>query len=605
MNPLLLDYETRGYLNLPSVGAYEYLKSAEILFVGLTSQYLDGPVISDRVGDIDGELTPVSWGRFDYLVYNELEAPFPSERWVDAQALALYLGFPAGLNAFCSAVGFENKKDPRGTRLINKYCSPDETGEFPSIPDEDWQAFQEYCIQDVRLLERAWSALEPFYEDWESQWRDNYETVACMNENGVPIDRDAAIVARRRAEQYQEELREECHRLVGYKPTQTEKIRVFLGLPNVTKDTLEGVTFDDPAKERVRQIRLLTSKAAGKKLAPMISMSASDGRARGCFVSNGAHTGRGTSRDIQFQNMKRRKVDEDYFDQMDTWPDPIAGAQENIRGFVRASDGCSFVVADYAQIEARILAWVANDRTLIEAFRDPSRDIYCEFAEEFYMRPVVKGDDERQLGKLGVLATGYGVSGKGIQRQAPSYGVTLDDKAGRKIVALYNDSFPAVSKFRDAAIKAAKRCLRSPGYRERVGVVEFFRSGSFLVLVLPSARELRYFKPSLSEDHDGFDFSRRLGASMVRTRMWHGALTENIVQAIAADIKLDAMKRLEDVYKAKLILEVHDEIVAECPDFEAETLLKAMLGVMSSPPDYVPSGLLGAEGAIVKRYTKV
>ncbi len=92
---------------------------------------------------------------------------------------------------------------------------------------------------------------------------------------------------------------------------------------------------------------------------------------------------------------------------------------------------------------------------------------------------------------------------------------------------------------------------------------------------------------------------------MIRTRMWHGALTENIVQAIAADIKLDAMKRLERAYKADLIAEVHDEIIVECPVVEAETMLQAMLGAMRHPPEYVPEGLLEAEGGIVARYTKV
>jgi len=87
--------------------------------------------------------------------------------------------------------------------------------------------------------------------------------------------------------------------------------------------------------------------------------------------------------------------------------------------------------------------------------------------------------------------------------------------------------------------------------------------------------------------------------------MWYGALTENIVQAIAADIKLDAMKRLEQVYKAELIAEVHDEIIVECPIVEADTMLQAMLGAMKHPPKYVPEGLLDAEGGIVSRYTKV
>lgn len=606
MKYLFNDYESRGYKDLKAVGHHEYLKSAEILCVGVGIGP-ERPCIEYELGLFpEDEYQPISWGRFDYYVYRELESfTYPSERWIDAQALALYLGFPRGLESFCRAIGLDAKKDPRGTRLINKYCKPNENGEFNEFTEEDWVAFQDYCIQDVVLLQKAWYlALEQFHEPWENQWRENYELIQRMNERGVPIDRTSALVARRRAEKFQEELREECYNLVGFYPTQVPTLRSFLGTKDVAKATLESTTFDDPQKERVKEIRLATSKAAAAKLNPMIAMSASDGRVRGCFVSNGAHTGRGTSQDCQFHNMKRQKIDDRFFEELATWPDPLTGAQENIRGFVKAPEGRVFAIADYAQIESRIIAWLSGSKGLLDAFSDGSRDVYCEFASRFYGREISKGDDERQLGKVAILGTGFGVSGKGLARQAPDYGIEITEHTGKEVVAAYNDMFPEVKRFRERLVEGAVRCIRDKRHRESVGPIDLGCSGDFLVAVLPSGRQLRYWKPTVV-DNRTFEFSRRLGNGTVRTRMWHGAMTENVVQAIAADIKLDAMLRLESVYKAEIIFEVHDEIITEVNENEAETMLQAMLGAMSHPPDYVPKDLIIAEGAIVKRYTKV
>ena len=602
-----LDYETRGLLNLPSVGHHEYLQSAEILCVG-DGGSRDAISVNPKVGEILPSEVPVSWGNFDLKVYLALENPtFPRDRWIDAQALAFYLGFPAGLNAFCKAVGFEAKKDARGTRLINKYCSPNDSGDFPEIPEDDWLAFQEYCRKDTELLARAWEqALEQFYGAWSDQWRANYELVERMNDRGVPIDRASAEKALRLARARQEELREECWSILGCNPTQTEKLRVFLGTENMTAPLLESITFDDPKKERIRQIRLQTNKAAIQKLPSMLSMSASDGRVRGCFVSNGAHTGRGASRTPQFHNMIKEKVDASFFQDMDAVADPISGAQRNIRGFLQAPEGRVFAIADYAQMEARIIAWLAREETLLGAFASPDRDVYCEFASGLYGREIVKGvdDEERSLGKLGILGSGFGVSGPGLARQAPDYGIDLSDERGWEVVNQYDSDFPGVGTFRQRLIEGAVRCIRSRGHAESVGEIGLSTSGDFLVVRLPSGRELRYWKP-VATGKDRFEFMRRSGATMFRKRMWHGYLTENVVQAIGADIKLDAMRRLEEVYGAELILEIHDEIVVEVNEREADTMLQAMLGAMRHPPKYVPEGLMEAEGGLSRRYTKL
>ncbi len=97
---------------------------------------------------------------------------------------------------------------------------------------------------------------------------------------------------------------------------------------------------------------------------------------------------------------------------------------------------------------------------------------------------------------------------------------------------------------------------------------------------------------------------RRKGSTMFRNRMWHGAMTENVCSAVASDIKLDAMRRLDEKGLG-LIAEVHDEVVVESKEREADYELGFILGTMEQTPGYVPSGLIEAEGGLCERYTKI
>ena len=609
---LFLDYETRGLANLPLCGQYEYLPTSEILMVGLAHGD-EAPYIAPRVGDTPGPF--VSWGRFDYHVYKHHEdRGVKSEEWIDAMALAYYIGFPAGLNGFCSAIGVENKKDPRGTRLIHKYCIPVD-GEFLPLEDnpEDQEAFIAYCLQDVVLLQKAWSALAPIHAEWEEMQRANLEVTERMNDRGVPIDRPSVIRSLKEIDEQERVFKEEFRELCGYNPTQTEKVRVFLDVPNMQRATLEAAEFDDPVKTRVRDIRLAVSKAAVKKLKPMLALSDTDGRARGCFINNGAHTGRGSSRAIQFQNMKRKSINPSFFeflaDPECVIDDALTGAQENIRGYIQATPGKVLAVADYGQVEARILAWIAESEKLLAAFSDPELDVYKMFAAKLYgvkdWREI--SGERRQLGKLGVLGSGYGVSGPGLARQAPGYGVELDDAAGWQLVSAFRNTFPEVPNlWRD--LDSGVRDLVLGWSSSRVlGRAEYVLDGNFLTCTLPTGRVVRYYKPRIQTDEatgrDSLTYLSRVGYNMTRKRIWGGHFTENLCQAIATDIKLHAMKQL-DARGFKLIAEVHDEVIIELPRKHAEVELEGILDIMCEVPGWMEPGLIVADGFLADRYTK-
>lgn len=608
--PILIDYETRGIRDLGTVGSIEYAEdpATEILGVGVWDiDTQSEPVYQHRLGTLDGALpTLISWGPFDRYIYEAKDGGkgVPIE-WIDAQALALYCGLPRSLEGFCRSVGIEAKKDPRGTRLINLFSIPREDGTFREMEPDDRKAMAEYCLQDVRLLAKAWEVLEPIYRPWKEDQEANYWIVDRMNRNGVPIDGMAVCNALAFIRAQEVELSFEFKELTGLSPNQVAQIAALFGLPDVKKETLEQASFpDDPKLERARQIRLSLASAAIKKLVPMFEASELTGRVRGCFINNGAHTGRCTSTILQFQNMKSGKPDPHYFEQLHNnrdCSDAIKYAKENIRGFVKPSEGNKLVVADFSQIEARILAWQANDKNMIDTFMG-GEDPYRTFAAEiFKVAPEDVTDFQRQLGKIDILGTGFGVSVPGLQRQAKKYGVDLSYKSGKFLIDSFNQRFPEVIKLRWTYEQGVKWLVGGKVESFEAGECKFSLSKSkkIMIVELPSGRRLRYMYPAINSQ-GAVEYTSRYGVGTVRKRLWGGHITENLCQALAADIKFAVMKKFPEF----LIGECHDEIILEVPEEGAADTLARLLEEMNQSPEWMMPGLIKATGKIMERYGK-
>jgi len=612
----LVDYETAGRLDLKKVGAFVYSQdpSTTVHFVGCADP--EGtPYITDALPPSG---TFVSWGEFDRLIYetrSHTKGTKAVASFIDAMAIARYAGLPGRLNDFCRVMGIEVRKDRRGKALIQKYSRPDPaTGEFLPLCGDDRAEFEAYCIRDVELLQRAWKILKGIHPEWERICRPGYEATMRMNRYGAPIDREAVAGALEQCQRQEGELEKRCQMLSQLRPTQTIALADFLGLPNATKATLEATRFDDPVKEEVRQIRLDYAKAATKKLVPMLAMSAVTERVHGCFVYNGAHTGRGSSIGIQLQNMVREKVDPEALAAFrDRIPlrNPLEEARKNIRGFIRAPEGRLFAVADYSQIEARIVAFLSGSKEMLAAFADDSRDIYSEFAAEAFGIPLpsVSRDDHRPYGKVIVLGAGYGAGGEALATQSVSYGLTPNPALMARLKKVYLQKYPEVEKlwaaYDDAAFQVVTRS--TPGAVE-VGPVAFQlnATGQVLEVHMPSGRVMRFLKPAI-EDHP-FRFGEQ--TLMVTTKhgrrsVWGGHWTENIAQSIAGDIKTAALVAVTNqLPNTPVIMEVHDELVVECMDDESDHVLDRVLNLMCEVENCLPPGLLKAEGSTMEFYSK-
>jgi DNA polymerase len=285
-----------------------------------------------------------------------------------------------------------------------------------------------------------------------------------------------------------------------------------------------------------------------------------------------------------------------------------------LRGSYIPDDGHAFAVCDYSAIEARVVAWLAGQEDVLAVFRS-GQDIYVVAAAGV-------GSGSRMLGKLMVLALGYGMGWRRFQAMAASFGIVLNEDEAKNVVYGWrenNDRIKALWYEVDNVV----RIVLSEHVVDRwmyAGEKLAFRMGKdgtpfhgAMLMRLPSGRPIVYRNASIDtiindEDgvsdeeevirYDGLDFSKKWS----RVRTWGGKVVENATQAMARDLLADAMLRLDD--SDDLDVTVHDELIAE-PLIEcAQARLQQMKKVMSTPPDWAHGLPLAAEGAVMMRYGK-
>jgi len=331
------------------------------------------------------------------------------------------------------------------------------------------------------------------------------------------------------------------------------------------------------------QFRMILGKASINKLVTMDAMSSVTGRASGALQYHGAHTGRFSGRGFQPQNIPNKTLSDEelvsYFTKcgkLVSKKSPalsdlplIEDMPKTLRRLLIAEKGKILVMADYKQIEARVIAWLAGQEDLCREFEKKEADIYSQFAETIYNHPVNKDDhpDERQVGKVGILGLGFGMGNimynsfcDTVQRMT---GIFIEPEEGNRIVELYRQTYhriagfwPLVEKMFRLAINFKKTFELELSYS---GVTLFFgweKKIDGVFIQLPAGRKLYYPNCFISPKDD---------IHYLDKKVYGGLLSENITQAVARDIMTWAMKKLPGA-----ILTVHDELVWELPLAKAD-----------------------------------
>jgi DNA polymerase len=303
-----------------------------------------------------------------------------------------------------------------------------------------------------------------------------------------------------------------------------------------------------------------------------------------------------------------------------------------------AATGKLFVWSDYSAIEARITPWIAaspDAERMLDVFRahdaDPTRpDIYVVAAADILRKNDPSGitPTERQMGKVAVLACGFGGSTGALKNMALNYMIQLDDAEARRIVDAWREANPWAPEFwgahRDGESfglwGAAMRAWETPGQITTAGRIAFtYRAdylGGTLFMALPSGRLLTYPRPKWRDvevlDKEGKATGERRSECSFRrahgrAKLWRGTLTENAVQAVAADLLRAAVARIETnpaLAFMPIRLHTHDEIVVEVDEARADEAKAILRREMLTPPAWAAGLPLQSEETVCAWYTK-
>jgi DNA polymerase len=192
-----------------------------------------------------------------------------------------------------------------------------------------------------------------------------------------------------------------------------------------------------------------------------------------------------------------------------------------------------------------------------------------------------------------------------FQQTALSYGVELNALEAESAVTLWRQLNTNIVTLWWDAHRVLMRVLRNGhGSSEQLGFLTFIHRRRRLLIRLPSGRHLVYREPRIEQNDKGFDeftYMGSLGGNWIRLRAWPGKTIENIVQAVARDVMVEAMLVLAG---QPLIATIHDELIAEVLETDAEPTLDLMLKVMRRTPGWAPGLPINAAGFIVRRYQK-
>lgn len=235
-----------------------------------------------------------------------------------------------------------------------------------------------------------------------------------------------------------------------------------------------------------------------------------------------------------------------------------------LKACIEAPPGYVLINSDSSQIEARVLAWLAEQDDLVEDFRN-AVDVYCKMASTIYGREVTKADEQLRFnGKTVILGAGYQTGPKKLQAtlKAATPPQDISDDEAARIINTYRGTYPRIPKLwkqGDEAIKALHHGKTMWYGREGIVLVDGERG-----VKLPNGLYIQY--PQLHWDKNEAKWKYKDVDGLVD--LYGGKFTENVVQALARIIVMQ--QTLKIARKLTVTLPVHDAIVAIAREEEAK-----------------------------------
>lgn len=648
MKDIILDAETFSSVDLAKCGVYKYAASEdfEILLLAYSVDY--GPVVvvdlanGEKIPDeiIEAIKSPAvikhafnaAFERvclsFWLQPRNEHDIPewLSAASWRCDMVHCAYLSLPLSLEKAGSMLKVEQQKMKEGKDLIKYFCIPckptkangGRTRNLPWHDPEKWEIFKAYNRRDVEAeiaIEKKISKVTIPHNIWKE-----YELDQQINDRGVLIDMDLVKAATKLDEQSRDGLvKEMCSLTMLDNPNSVVQLKGWLAekgykVESLGKKEVEKMLEDAPEEiSKVLGLRLQLAKSSIKKYQAMKNYTGLDGRARGLFQFYGAsRTGRASSRGIQLQNLKRNDLP-DLVEARelvksgngaavellyDSIPDTLS---QLVRTALIPEPGKKFIVADFSAIEARVLSWLAGEKWRMETFASDG-DIYCATASKMFHCNVVKHGENgelRQKGKQAELACGYGGS-VGAMKAMGALDMGMLEEELKPLVDAWRAANPKIVDFWWEVDEAIKECVRSKG-ESSVGNIGFRYQSGMLFIDLPSGRSLVYVKPRIEENDFGGESITYMGVGAnkkwERIESYGPKFVENIVQAVARDLLMEAMRRMAGL---RIVAHVHDEVIIEAAADSVDKVCR----LMSIVPEWADGLVLNADGYGCSFYMK-
>lgn len=580
---------------------------------------------------------------FELAIWNKVCVPkygWPElkiEQMRCTMAMSYAMALPGSLENASAALGVAQAKDTAGARVMMQLAKPKANGNFYTIEEapEKFERLYAYCKQDVEVERALAKRLMPLSDSEQALWVLDQK----INQRGVPIDLPSIEQAIKLVSAEKERLDAEMLKVTGGVVGKCTEVQLLVKWIRSQGVALEGLAKADVINalspradslprevRRALELRQEAAKSSTAKLIAMRDRASADGRVRGTLQYHGASTGRWAGRGIQVQNFPRPRPatkpnhiddifshlgDRDYID-MNYGP-VLDALADSLRGMITARKGHDLVAMDFSAIEARVLAWLAGEEKVLDIFRTHGK-IYEHAAAGIYNKTIEGvNKDERQIGKVAVLALGYGGGVGAFQSMARNYGVKVEDAKAEDIKKAWRDSHKKIVSYwydvEAAAINAVELgvvCKAGAAGRQ----VAFKKSGSFLWCQLPNKRVLCYPYPVVKQTETPWgEMKSALNFMSVNgvTRKWEetktygGSLVENLTQAVARDLLAEAITRLE-ANRYPVVFHAHDEAVIELPDSEGS--IEEIESIMNVVPAWATGLPLSSEGWRAKRYRK-
>ena len=645
MKSISWDLETYSSVDLTKCGVYRYCESEDFEIL-LAAYSIDGGAVQvtdlacgeklpQEILDALEDETVEKWSynsQFERICLSRLLG-YPAgdylapASWRCSMVWASTLGLPRSLESVGVVLGLEKQKLTEGKDLIRYFCVPCRPtkangGRMRNLPEHDpekWERFKAYNLRDVETEMQIQKRLSNFPVP-DTIWEE-YHLDQEINDRGIGVDMELVRQAIAMDARSRERLTAAMRELTELEnPNSVQQMKQWLADHGLETDTLgkKAVaellkTAPGPLRE-VLSLRQQLAKSSVKKYTAMENAVCADSRAHGMFQFYGANrTGRFSGRLIQLQNLykntmpdlaqARALVRSGNYEALSLLYEDIPDTlSQLIRTAFVPQDGRKLIVADFSAIEARVLAWFAGEKWVLEVF-EKGGDIYCETAARmFHCRVEKHGENAelRQKGKQATLSCGYGGS-VGALKAMGALEAGMTEEELQPLVDSWREANPNIVRFWWDVDRAVKDCIRQRVPTETHGLHFDYRS-AMLFITLPSGRRLAYVKPRIGENQFGGESVTYMGVG--GTKKWERLesygpkFVENIVQGTARDILCYAMQTLKN---CSIVAHVHDEVIIEA---DRRMSVTAVCEQMGRTPPWAKGLKLRADGYECEFYQK-